>query len=65
MQEAQESYELKIGKRAFLTTALITLSLMIVSGILTRIIPSGTYQRQAVGGVVTILPDSFRLVEKV
>ena len=60
----QESYGLKIGKRAFITTAVITLSLMILSGVLTRIIPSGSYERYTLGGVTMISPDSFQFVEK-
>lgn len=60
----QESYGLKIGKRAFITTAVITLSLMIFSGVLTRIIPSGSYERYTLGGVTMISPDSFQFVEK-
>lgn len=61
----QETHGLKIGKRAFITTALITLSLMILSGILTRVIPSGSYERYAVDGVTVINPDSFQFVQKV
>ncbi|MEW5786187.1 MAG: hypothetical protein AB1767_14130, partial [Bacillota bacterium] len=61
----QESHGLKIGKRAFITTAVITLSLMILSGILTRIVPSGSYERYVVGGTTMIHADSFQFVEKV
>ena len=61
----EESYGLKIGKRAFITTAAITLSLMILSGILTRIIPSGSYERYAAGAAEMIRPDSFQYVEKI
>jgi len=61
----EESYGLKIGKRAFITTAAITLSLMILSGILTRIIPSGNYERYAAGAAEMIRPDSFQYVEKI
>lgn len=61
----QESHGLKIGKRAFITTAVITLSLMILSGILTRIVPSGSYERYVSGSTTMINPNSFQFVEKV
>ncbi len=61
----QETHELKIGKKAFITTAAITLSLMILSGILTRIIPSGSYERYTADGITVIKPHTFQYVEKV
>jgi uncharacterized ion transporter superfamily protein YfcC len=61
----QDSPELKIGKRAFITTAGITFSLMVLSGILTRIIPSGSYERLTTGAGTAIVPGSFTYTEKV
>ncbi len=59
-----ESAELRIGKKAFITTAVIILCLMILSGILTQVIPSGSYERVEVEGREEIVPDSFHFVEK-
>lgn len=49
----------QISRKAFIQSVLILLALMVVSGILTRIIPAGKYQRIEVDGRETILPDSF------
>jgi len=58
------SYTLKIGKRAFLAAFFILLSLMVASGILTRIVPSGRYNRLTENGHVVVDPNSFHYVEK-
>ena len=58
-QENQPGTAIKIGVRTFVTSAIILLLLMIAAGILTRVIPSGTYERTTVEGVTTIVPDSF------
>ena len=55
---------LKIGKNAFLAAAGIILVLMIVSGILTMILPSGQYERYESEGRVLIVPDSYHQIEK-
>ncbi len=60
----QDTQGIRIGKRTFITSALIILSLMIISGFLTRVIPSGSYDRILVNGMITINPDSFQFVEK-
>lgn len=49
----------QISQKAFIQSVLILLALMIVSGILTRVIPAGEYQRVEVDGRETIVPDSF------
>jgi len=61
MQDAQG---IRIGKRTFITSAVIILSLMIISGILTRVIPAGSYERFLQNGVVTINPESFQYIER-
>lgn len=58
-QDSQSGTAIKISMRTFITSAVILLLLMIAAGILTRMIPPGAYQRVAVEGVTTILPDSF------
>ncbi|NLA12273.1 MAG: YfcC family protein [Firmicutes bacterium] len=58
------SAEIRIGKRAFITTAVIILCLIILSGVLTQLIPSGSYERMVVDGKEVVDPHSFHLVEK-
>ena len=55
----QEKSGIQIGKKAFITVALILLALMIAAGVLTRIIPAGAFQRAETDGRETIVPDSF------
>lgn len=50
---------LKISARAFITTVLIILALMIGAGILTYVIPAGSYQHIVAGGVEKVVPGSF------
>ena len=52
-----------IGKRAFITAALIILALMLVAGVLTRVIPTGAYERMEADGRESIVADSFRYTE--
>ena len=54
----------QIGKKAFIQSALILLVLMIAAGVLTRVLPAGTYDRFEQDGRTLIDPDSFRLVER-
>lgn len=56
---------IQISKKAFLTSVIITFSLMILSGILTYVIPSGLYERIADGGRTLIVPESFHYIQKV
>ncbi len=49
----------QISRKAFVQSVLILLALMIVSGILTLVIPAGEYQRTEVDGREIILADSF------
>ncbi len=59
-----ESAEIRIGKKAFITTAVIVLCLMILSGILTQVIPSGSYNYIEVEGKKLVDPQSYHLIEK-
>ncbi|MEN6299270.1 MAG: AbgT family transporter [Anaerolineaceae bacterium] len=54
----------QISQKAFLQSVGILLSLMIVAGILTRIVPAGMFDRNLVEGRELIDPDSFRFIEK-
>lgn len=57
----QES-TLKIGKKAFIISLGIIVGLMIFSGILTRIIPQGIFERIIEDGREVIVPDSFKYI---
>ncbi|HTO24022.1 MAG TPA: hypothetical protein VMQ10_16225, partial [Spirochaetia bacterium] len=48
-----------ISARAFITTVLIILGLMIGSGILTYVIPAGNYTHAVSGGVDRVVPGTF------
>ncbi len=54
----------RIGVKAFLQSFLILLALMIVTGILTRVVPAGAYDRIEVDGRQMIATESFRNVAR-
>lgn len=56
---ADTQYGLKIGVRAFLTAFLILFVLMVVSGVLTRVIPAGSYERAVVDDREVVVPESY------
>jgi uncharacterized ion transporter superfamily protein YfcC len=53
---------LKIGLKALAVSAGIILVLMIVSGILTRILPAGVFDRVAEQGRTLVVPGSYRQI---
>ena len=61
---ADSDYGLRIGKRAFVTAFLILFVLMVLSGILTRVIPAGSYERRVVEGREIVVPESFSTVPR-
>jgi hypothetical protein len=54
----------KIGAAAFIMAVVILLGLMLVSGLLTVVLESGSYERISVDGRVLITPGSYQVVEK-
>ena len=52
----------QISSRAFAQSAGILLALMLVAGLLTRVIPSGRYERALIDGRQTVLPDTFQTI---
>jgi len=54
----------KIGKKTFIFSVGIILLLMIFSGILTVILPAGTYDRVTEAGRTLVVNDSFREIPK-
>lgn len=47
-------------KKAFISSFLILFSLIIFAGILTRVIPTGAFERKNISGTVTINWKSFK-----
>jgi uncharacterized ion transporter superfamily protein YfcC len=64
MSEKQEKSSIQIGLKSFITALAILLTLMIVSGVLTRVIPSGSYDRIEVGTRSMVVQGSYHTVEK-
>ena len=54
----------QIGTRAFVQALVILFALMVVAGVLTRVVPAGSYARTMEGGREIIVPDSFEHVPR-
>jgi uncharacterized ion transporter superfamily protein YfcC len=54
---------IRIGARAFVLAFVILIALMVVSGILTRVVTPGLYDRTVVDGRVVVQPETFRYVD--
>ncbi|MEG0923717.1 MAG: AbgT family transporter [Anaerovoracaceae bacterium] len=59
----EEKAGIQISAKAFLSSVGIIGALMIVAGILTRVIPAGSYERIIEGGREVIIPDSFTFTD--
>lgn len=55
---------IKIGKKAFVMSALIILALIVFSGILTKIVSAGSYDRAVVDGRTVVVEGSFREIPR-
>lgn len=55
---------IQIGVRAFVTTVAILLALMIGSGLLTYVIPSGGYRHVVEAGVDRVVPGTFAYAQR-
>lgn len=51
----------QISKKAFIQSALIILLLMLVAGLLTRVLPTGSFERGLLDGRSVIDPDSYQV----
>ena len=65
MTDVKENTSLKIGARSFFTAFIILFALLTVTGILTRVIPSGEYDRIVYENRTVIEDGSYHEVEKV
>ena len=54
-----EKSTVNIGKRTFLIAVIILLVLMTMAGILTRVIPTGMFEREIIDGTQRIVPGTF------
>ena len=52
-----------VNRKAFIVSAVILIALIIASGIISTIVPSGEYQREIIDGVEVIIPDTFEYIE--
>ena len=59
-----QKYSIKVGKKAFLLAFVIILTLMVVSGILTRVVEAGSYQRVSFEDREVVVPGSYGTVPK-
>ena len=63
MSTNSNNSSIQVGKKTFITSVLILLALMTISGILTKVVPAGMYSREVIDGTVTIVPNSFTFIE--
>ena len=63
MENKQEQATIKIGKRTFIIAFVILFLLMVAVGIMTQVIPTGSYLRETVDGKETIIEDSFQYTD--
>ena len=61
MENKQLNKEVKFGVKSFISTCAILLAVMITVGILTFVIPAGSYQADDTG---KIIPDSFTFLSE-
>lgn len=58
----EERAGIQISQKAFVQSVLILFVLMMVAGILTRVVPVGSYARTIQGGREVIVPQSFQAI---
>jgi len=62
-ESANAQSSIKIGKKTFFTALLILATLIITVGILTLVIPTGSFARQMIDGRETVIQGSFHLTQ--
>ena len=60
----EEKAGTQISKKAFIQSVLILFVIMMIAGGLTRLIPSGVFERFTEAGRVLVKPDSFQFVSR-
>jgi len=61
---SEEKSSIRIGVGSFITAVSILLALIIFSGVLTQVIPSGAYDRVQMDGRQMVVEDSYHQIEK-
>ncbi len=56
---SEQNYSIKVGAKAFALAFAIILVLMVVSGVLTRVIPAGSYERVQYEDRAVVVPGSY------
>ena len=64
MGNKHEEASLKIGKRTFIIAFVILFLLIVTVGILTQVIPTGSFSREIVDGRETIIEGSYQLTNQ-
>ena len=64
INKIMQDSSIKIGKKVFILSALIILALMIVSGLLTRILPAGLYDRIVSDGRTQIVNGTYHEIPR-
>lgn len=54
---------IRIGKKTFIFSAVVLLTLMIIAGILTYILPAGSYQRSNVDGIELVVDGTYQEID--
>ena len=62
--EKPGEFGLKLSKKEFFTSFLILLALMIFTGVLTRVLPSGQFDRAPGPNGEVVVPGTYRVIEK-
>jgi len=63
-EKPDSSISIRIGKKAFISSLAILLALLVAAGLLTRVVPAGSYARHEDGGLTTIDIGSFEYVDR-
>lgn len=61
--EQSEQNGIRIGKRTFISTVCVLLAVMICAGVLTLVLPQGSYDRVIVNGYEEIVPESYTVTD--
>ena len=64
MDNRHEEASLKIGKRTFIIAFVILFMLILTVGILTQVIPTGSFNREIVDGREVIIEGSYQLTDQ-
>ena len=62
-QQQKNLEDVRMNKKAVTIRIIVIVSMILLCGILTRVIPQGTYQRQVVNGHTVIVENSFEFLD--